>query len=163
MKIRQAEERDLQELLAIYNYEVVNGVATFDMQPKSLEERRVWFEEHNVKNHPLIVAEVDGRIAGYASLSPYRTKEAYVSTVELSIYVGVEYRRCGIATALMDEILQLAKQDERTHLVVSVITGENGESIKLHEKYGFSYCGKIHQVGFKHGRYLDVVTYELLV
>ena len=107
MKIRQAEERDLAEMLAIYNYEVVNGVATFDMQPRTLEERRVWFEEHNVANHPLIVAEEDGRVAGYASLSSYRPKEAYASTVELSIYIGEEYRGRGIATILMKEILEI--------------------------------------------------------
>ena len=163
MKIRQAEERDLRELLAIYNYEVVNGVATFDMQPKTFEERMVWFKEHNVDNHPLIVAEVEGKVAGYASLSSYRPKEAYASTVELSIYIGDGYRGQGFATALMREILELAKGDARTHLVVSVITGENEASVKLHEKYGFTYCGRVHQVGFKHGRYLDIVTYELFV
>ena len=163
MIIRQAEERDLPELLAIYNYEVVNGVATFDMQPKTLAERMVWFEEHNVDNHPLIVAEIEGKVAGYASLSSYRPKEAYASTVELSIYIGEGYCGKGIATVLMEEILKLAKQDDRTHLVVSVITGENVASVKLHEKYGFTYCGRVHQVGFKHGRYLDIVTYELLV
>ena len=163
MIIRRAEERDLPELLAIYNYEVVNGVATFDMQPKTLEERMVWFKEHNVGNHPLIVAEVEGKVAGYASLSAYRLKEAYVSTVELSIYVGEGHRGKGLATILMREILELAKADERIHLVVSVITGENEPSVKLHEKYGFTYCGRVHQVGFKHGRYLDIVTYELLV
>lgn len=163
MTIRRAEEIDLPELLAIYNYEVINGVATFDMRPKTLEERKRWFEEHNVGNHPLIVAEVDGRVAGYASLSPYRPKEAYASTVELSIYIGEGYRGQGVATTLMGEILEMAKEDENTHLVVSVITGENEASVKLHEKYGFTYCGTVHQVGFKHGRYLDIVTYELFV
>ncbi|MBQ7918780.1 MAG: N-acetyltransferase [Lachnospiraceae bacterium] len=163
MIIRRAEERDLPELLAIYNYEVINGVATFDMQPKTLEERMGWFKEHNVDNHPLIVAEIEGKVVGYASLSSYRIKEAYASTAELSIYVGEGYRGQGLATMLMSEILELAKEDERTHLVVSVITGENEASVKLHEKYGFTYCGRVHQVGFKHGRYLDIVTYELLV
>ncbi len=163
MRIRQAEEKDLQELLEIYNYEVINGVATFDLQPKTLEERMEWFKEHNIGNHPLIVAEVEGKVAGYASLSSYRPKEAYSSTVELSVYIGEGYRGRGIADALMKEILSMAKQDERTHLVVSVITGENKISMRLHEKYGFTHCGTIHQVGYKHGRYLDVVTYELLV
>ena len=109
MIVRQAKERDLPELLAIYNYEVVNGVATFDLQPKTLEERREWFVEHNIENHPLIVAEVEGIIAGYASLSSYRPKEAYASTVELSVYIGEGYRGLGIADALMKEILEMAK------------------------------------------------------
>lgn len=163
MLIRQAVESDLPSLLAIYNYEVVNSVATFDMEPKNLEQRRVWFDEHNVGNHPLIVAEVEGRVVGYASLSSYRVKEAYAATVELSVYVDVAYRGKGVATRLMDAILEMARKDESIHLVVSVITGENEASVKLHEKYGFSYCGTVHQVGFKHGRYLDIVTYELIV
>lgn len=163
MIIRQAVESDLPALLAIYNYEVVNSVATFDMQPKTLEQRRGWFEEHNVGNHPLIVAEVEGVVAGYASLSAYRVKEAYAATVELSIYVAEGYRGRGIATGLMDAILEMAREDDSIHLVVSVITAENEASVKLHEKYGFTYCGTVHQVGFKHGRYLDIVTYELLV
>lgn len=163
MIIRQAVESDLPSLLAIYNYEVVNSVATFDMEPKNLEQRRVWFDEHNVGNHPLIVAEVEGRVVGYASLSSYRVKEAYAATVELSVYVDVAYRGKGVATRLMDAILEMARKDESIHLVVSVITGENEASVKLHEKYGFSYCGTVHQVGFKHGRYLDIVTYELIV
>lgn len=163
MLIRQAVESDLPSLLAIYNYEVVNSVATFDMEPKNLEQRRVWFDEHNVGNHPLIVAEVEGRVVGYASLSSYRVKEAYAATVELSVYVDVAYRGKGVATMLMDAILEMARKDESIHLVVSVITGENEASVKLHEKYGFSYCGTVHQVGFKHGRYLDIVTYELIV
>lgn len=163
MIIRQAIESDLPALLAIYNYEVVNSVATFDLEPKTLEQRRVWFEEHNVGNHPLIVAQEDGKVIGYASLSAYRVKEAYAATVELSIYVDNVHRGKGIATGLMDAILDMARKDESIHLVVSVITGENEASVKLHEKYGFTYCGTVHQVGFKHGRYLDIVTYELLV
>ena len=95
MIIRKAKKEDLKELLDIYNYEVEHGVATFDLETKTLEEREEWFYSHNVDNHPLIVAEIDGNIAGYASLSSYREKEAYKSTVELSIYIGVSYRKKG--------------------------------------------------------------------
>lgn len=161
--IRTAEREDVQRLLDIYNYEVLNGVATFDLQPKTLEERMVWFEEHNIKNHPLIVAVVDGEIAGYASLSPYRTKEAYVSTVELSVYVDRSFRGRGVATALMEAILKLAREDERTHIVVSVITHGNEASEKLHKKFGFDYSGTLHEVGVKFGRYLDIDNFELRV
>lgn len=163
MLLRKAEEKDLEKLLEIYNYEVVYGTATFDLKPKSMEERKVWFDAHNIGNHPLIVAEIDGCVAGYASLSAYREKEAYQSTVELSVYVGVDYRGCGVATSLMDEILKMAREDETIHVVVSVITGGNEASVKLHEKYGFTYCGTMHEVGFKMGAYRDIVNYELWV
>lgn len=161
MIIRKAKKEDLKELLDIYNYEVEHGVATFDLETKTLEEREEWFYSHNVDNHPLIVAEIDGNIAGYASLSSYREKEAYKSTVELSIYIGVSYRKKGVATALMDSILDEAKRDERTHTVISVITSGNEGSKKLHEKFGFEFCGTLKEVGIKLGKYRDTDSYRL--
>ena len=163
MEIRIARREDLQQLLDIYNYEVVHGVATLDLQPKSLEEWGQWFDAHNIKNHPLLVAEQAGRVAGYASLSPYRSKEAYRSTVELSIYIGPDFRRQGVATALMEAILREARQDPETHTVVSVITDGNEASRKLHEKFGFTYCGAIREVGMKFGAYQDILNFSLIV
>ena len=163
MEIRVARREDLQQLLDIYNYEVVHGVATLDLQPKSLEEWGRWFDAHNIRNHPLLVAEQAGRVAGYASLSPYRSKEAYRSTVELSIYIGPDFRRQGVATALMEAILREARQDPETHTVVSVITDGNEASRKLHEKFGFTYCGAIREVGMKFGAYQDILNFSLIV
>ncbi|MDO4322279.1 MAG: GNAT family N-acetyltransferase [Lachnospiraceae bacterium] len=163
MKIRKAELKDLQELLDIYNYEVQNGVATLDLEPKSLEEWRQWFNAHNVENHPLYVAEAVGRVAGYVSLSSYRAKEAYRSTVELSVYIGPDYRRRGIASALMEFILEEARRDSSIHNVVSVITSGNEASRRLHDKFGFTYCGTIPEVGVKFGRKLSIDNYSLLV
>lgn len=163
MLIRKAELKDLKDLLEIYNYEVVYGISTLDIHPKTLEEWKQWFDAHNIDNHPLIVAEIDGHAVGYASLSPYREKEAYCSTVELSVYVDVSYRKMGIADALMKAILDIAREDESIHMVVSVITGGNEASIRLHDKYGFTYCGSIHEVGVKFSEYRDIENYELKV
>lgn len=163
MNIRTAKAEDLPRLRNIYNYEVENGVATLDLLPRTIEDRRVWFEAHNIENHPLIVAEEEGTVMGYASLSGYREKEAYRSTVELSVYVAPECRRRGVATALMESILEDARRDPSIHLVISVITSGNEASIKLHERFGFTFCGSMHQVGVKFGRYLDIDNYELLV
>ncbi|MBD5472909.1 MAG: N-acetyltransferase [Lachnospiraceae bacterium] len=163
MLIRKAELKDLKDLLEIYNYEVVYGISTLDIRPKTLEEWKQWFDAHNIDNHPLIVAEIDGHAAGYASLSSYREKEAYCSTVELSVYVSASYRKMGIADALMKAILDMAKEDESIHMVVSVITGGNEASIRLHDKYGFTYCGSIHEVGVKFREYRDIENYELRV
>ena len=162
MVIRKAEQRDLQELLDIYNYEVEHGVATWDIRPKTLAERGQWLLAHNVDNHPLIVAYT-GHIAGYASLSPYREKEAYRSTVELSLYVARQDRGRGVGTALMEAILKLAREDARTHMVVSVITAGNEASCRLHRKFEFTYCGVMRELGMKFGRYLDVEYYQLEV
>lgn len=163
MEIRAARESDIENLLEIYNYEVVNGMSTLDLEPKTLEERMVWFQEHNVDNHPLFVAEVDNQAVGYASLSSYRAKEAYRTTVELSIYVHVKYRGQGIASALMEHILEDARKREDVHTVVSVITVGNKASKRLHEKFGFVFCGTIREVGMKFGAYRDIENYQVMV
>ncbi|WAX72429.1 GNAT family N-acetyltransferase [Gallibacterium anatis] len=161
--IRPAQQQDLPVLLAIYNHEILNGVATFDLQPKSLAERQSWFDEHNKNNHPLLVAEQDGEVLGYASLSRYAEKAAYNSTVELSVYIAPSARRQGIASQLMHAVIELAKKDNTTHLIVSLITGTNQASISLHQKFGFNKVGTLHQVGYKHQQFLDVHIYELFV
>ncbi|WKS96496.1 N-acetyltransferase family protein [Gallibacterium anatis] len=161
--IRPAQQQDLPALLAIYNHEILNGVATFDLQPKSLAERQSWFDEHNKNNHPLLVAEQDGEVLGYASLSRYAEKAAYNSTVELSVYIAPSARRQGIASQLMHAVIELAKKDNATHLIVSLITGTNQASISLHRKFGFNKVGTLHQVGYKHQQFLDVHIYELFV
>ncbi|GKX66430.1 GNAT family N-acetyltransferase [Inconstantimicrobium mannanitabidum] len=161
MIIRKAEMKDLKELLEIYNYEVKYGVATLDLKPKTIEEWEEWFYMHNVDNHPLFVAELNNCVAGYASLSSYREKEAFKTTVELSIYINVDYRKKGVASALMKFILDEAKKDDKIHTVVSVITAGNEGSRKLHEKFGFEFCGTIKEVGMKFGEYRDIENYRL--
>ena len=101
--------------------------------------------------------------AGYASLSEYRIKEAYRSTAELSVYVGQEFRRQGVASALISEVLRTARERGTLHSVVSVITAGNDASECLHSKFGFMACGTLHQVGFKHGKYQDIDNFELIL
>ena len=163
LTIRPAALRDLEALTAIYNYEVEHGVATLDLTPRTLAERRVWLDAHNVDNHPLLVAEVDGVVVGYASLSSYRPKEAYRTTVELSVYIAPDRRGQGVAAALMTELLALARQNPDTHAVVSVITSGNEASRRLHEKFGFTFCGTVPDVAFKFGRSLGIDHYRLSV
>lgn len=161
--IRKAKTQDIPALLEIYNYEVKNGVATLDINEKTQAQWTEWFLRHNIKNHPLIVLEENGIIKGYASLSSYREKEAYASTVELSIYVHPRFRGQGAGTALMSEILNMAREDKTVHTVVSVITSGNAASERLHDKFGFSFCGKIKEAGIKFGEFVDIANYQLIV
>ena len=140
-----------------------NGVATLDINEKTQAQWTEWFLRHNIKNHPLIVLEENGIIKGYASLSSYREKEAYASTVELSIYVHPRFRGQGTGTALMNEILNMAREDKTVHTVVSVITSGNAASERLHDKFGFSFCGKIKEAGIKFGEFVDISNYQLIV
>jgi phosphinothricin acetyltransferase len=163
MIIRTAEERDIPALRDIYNYEVLNGTATFDMEERSLEDRTAWFYAHNVGNHPMHVAEIDGRAVGYISLSSYREKDAFQATVELSLYVDPAYRRRGVARALMTDMITWARECPEVHTVVSVITGGNEASEKLHREFGFTNCGTLREVGIKFGKDLEIVNYQLMV
>lgn len=163
MIIRVAELSDLQQMLAIYNYEVINGVATLDISPCTYEQRKIWFDEHNIGNHPLIVAEISGHVAGYACLSSYRSKQAYNSTAELSVYVSPDFRGMGVATKLMKQIIDIAISDDSLHTIVSVITSDNNASIRLHEKFGFECCGTIKNAAYKFNRFIDIVNYRLSV
>ncbi|MBO5254092.1 MAG: N-acetyltransferase [Clostridia bacterium] len=163
MPIRKAVLEDLPALLDIYNHEVLNGTATFDLTPQTLPQRRMWFDAHNTENHPLFVYDADGVVAGYVSLSDYREKEAYRSTVELSVYVHPAHRGKGLATELMGFILDEARRDDSIHTVVSVITSGNTASVRLHEKFGFTFGGTIKEVGKKFGEYLDIDNYYLSV
>ena len=161
--IREAKPYDFDSILDIYNYEVLNGVATFDIKEKTFDERKMWFDNHNVNNHPLVVAEYNGVVAGYGSLSEYRQKEAYASTVELSVYVHKCMRGKKIASSLIEWLISYAKKNESIHSIVSVITSSNDVSRHLHEKYNFKYCGTLSEVGYKNGLFHDIDNYQLKV
>ncbi len=162
MTIREARWEDLPALRAIYNEEVLYGTASFDTEEKSMADREAWFAAHG-DGYPLLVAERDGAVAGYASLSVYRERPAYRPSVELSVYIHKDHRRCGLAEALMKELLAMAKADGRIRSVISIITGGNAASIALHQKLGFSFVGRLHEAGMKFGKRLDVDFYEYLV
>ena len=161
--IRPITEDDVVSCLDIYNYEVLNGVATLDFEPRTLPEWQEWFDAHQTVEHCIFVGLMDDVVVGYASLSPYRTKDAFKSTVELSIYIHQDHRGKGVASKLMAHILEHAKENDTLHTVVSVITAGNEGSTKLHSRFGFTYCGLTPEVGFKHGKYQDTETYALLV
>lgn len=161
VRIREANVEDLQLILNIYNYAINHSTATFDLKEQTLEQREIWFNKHGGK-YPIIVAEVDGQIAGYCSLSPFIEKEAYRNTAEISIYISKEFQGQGIGKALLEEIIQLARNNQ-FHTVISIITGGNNSSIKLHEKFGFIQVGSLREVGYKFNEYLDVYYYQLMV
>ena len=152
--IRRATINDLEAITVIYNEAIVKTTATFDIQPKTLAEQKAWFESHDGK-HPILVAEQDGVIVGWASLSKWSDRCAYSDTAELSIYVKEEYRGKGIGTKLMKEII---REGEKTgiHTVIARIAEPNAASVRLHESAGFEHVGTMKEVGRKFGKLLDV-------
>jgi len=156
--IRKALPGDIEAITEIYNEAILTTDATFDMEPKTLAEQKVWFEAHGPKN-PVMVASVDGVVAGWASLSQWSTRCAYTDTAEISLYVKSEYRRRGLGKLLMAAILEEG-QKAGLHTVLSRITGGNTVSICLHEKFGFEHIGTMKEVGLKFDKLLDVVMMQ---
>lgn len=161
MIIRDATIHDLPAMLTIYNEAIRNLTATFDLEEQTLEERKLWFDKYG-GSRPLIVAEVDGQVAGYSSLSMFREKKAYEKTTELSLYISPDFRGRGIGKALMEAILELARE-HGYHSVIGGITGGNEVSIKLHKQFGFEFVGNFREVGFKFGEWQDVHFYQLIL
>lgn len=153
--IRPAALADLPRLTDIYNHYVQHSHATFDDVPFS--DRSEWFSHYGTPPHHLLVAEMDGRVEGYATSSPYRPKPGYRTTVETSIYLAplAEGRRLG--TALYGELLALV--DARAHRALAGIALPNEASVALHERCGFAHVGTYTEVGFKQ-RWIDVAWYE---
>ena len=154
MLIREALIEDLPEMLEIYNEAVKKLTATFDLQPQTLEQRKSWFAQFGGK-HTLLVAEIDGQVAGYCSLSKFRDKEAYAKTAELSVYLSEAFRGRGLGPVLIKEILDMAKQLQ-FHTIISGITTGNEVSVRIHERFGFEFIGTFKEVGFKFGEWQSV-------
>ncbi|AEY64322.1 GNAT family N-acetyltransferase [Clostridium sp. BNL1100] len=160
--IREAIEADLPKITDIYNWAVKNTTASFDINPQTIEQRAVWFSHYKGNRFPLIVYVEEGEVAGYASLSEFRAKEGYKKTCELSVYVHPDFQKRGIGNKLMDYIIRLGKE-AGYHVIISCITTDNKVSIKMHEKTGFKLCGEMKEVGYKFGRYLDCLFYQLFL
>ena len=161
LAVRHAAAGDLDAINDIYNHEVLHGTATWDEEPWSIEQRRAWFEQHD-QSTPVLVAELDGGVVGFAYLSLYRPRVGYRFTRENTVYVEAGYRGRGVGRRLLEALLEEARRSS-VHAVIAVIEAENAVSIRLHERLGFELIGTEREVGFKFGRWLDSVHMELLL
>jgi L-amino acid N-acyltransferase YncA len=149
-------------LRAIYNREVESGTATFDISPRSLQDQLEWVAEHSGA-HPAVAAVTDdGEVVGFGSLSPYRPRAAYSTSVEDSVYVAEQFQGLGVGRAVLEELLRLAEA-HGFHAVLARIAGHNEASVALHSACGFELIGTEREVGRKFGRWLDVVCMQLLI
>ena len=159
--IRLATEADLVAINDIYNYYVLHSTCTYQEEPEPIDGRRAWLLKHGAK-HPATVAEMDGRVVGWGSLSPYHARSAYRFTIENSVYVHHEFHRRGIGAIILKDLIERARaHGHRT--IIAGIDAEQTPSIAIHAKFGFEQVGRLNQVGFKFGRWLDVVYMQLLL
>lgn len=158
--IRPALTSDVPAMNALYNHYVVNTVVTFDVKPSTLEERHRWFAQFgDTGRYRLFIAQIEGALAGYAGSIQFKTKEAYQTSVETTIYVDPKFQRRGVGPALYDALFA-ALENEPVHRAYGGIALPNEASVRLHERAGFRHIGTWNEVGFKQGQYWDVAWFE---
>lgn len=160
MIIRAASLADLPSVTEIHNYYVQNTHITFDIRPFTPEQRTPWFHDHSDgRRHRILVAEDDGKILGYTATGAFRTKEAYETTVEVSVACSPGSTARGIGTQLYQALFPLLEKED-VHRVVAGIAQPNPASNALHERFGFKPVGAFTQVGRKFCKYWDVLWME---
>jgi phosphinothricin acetyltransferase len=160
--IRLATVEDAEPIMAIYNHEVTTSTATFDLVPRSLDDQREWLAARSGAFSAIVVVHGDGDVVGFASLSPYKERAAYRTTVEDSVYVHRMRTGRGIGRLLLVELVGIAR-DSGFHSVIARIEAGGAASRALHAACGFDLVGVERQVGRKFGRWLDVAVMQIVL
>ena len=159
--IRLATTLDLPAINDIYNRYVLHSTCTYQEEPSTASEREVWFLAHG-PSHPVTVAESEGSVVGWASLSPFHPRAAYRRTVENSVYVHHDRQKRGIGSALLADSVERAKALGH-HVIVALIDREQFASVHIHARLGFEQAGHLKEVGFKFDRWLDVIYLQKIL
>ena len=152
--IREAKISDLNAITEIYNEVILTTTATFDTEPKTEDEQKAWFDSHGPR-HPILVAESNEVIVGWASLSKWSDRGAYCDTAVITLHVKQEFRGKGIGRKLMGALISEGRR-VGLHTIIARIAEGNDVSIHLAESFGFHHIGVMKEVGKKFGRILDV-------
>ncbi len=160
IEVRRARPGDASGIRRIYNDAVRTTTATFDTQPRTLRAQRAWLRHHG-RRHPALVALRDGRLIGWAALSPWSDRKAYEGTAEVSVYVDRRSRGKRVGTTLLRALLEEGRKGRMRTLLARIAEG-NPASLRLHAAAGFRRVGTMHEVGFKFGRWVDVDLLEFL-
>ena len=159
-EIRPAIAADLPAITAIYREAVLQGTATFELDPPDLAEMTRRFEGITAAGFPYLAALLEGRVIGYSYASLYRTRPAYRFTVENAIYLAPESHRRGVGARLLERLIDDCEKRGFRQMVAVIGDSANTGSIGLHGSQGFRQIGKLDAVGFKFGRWLDTVMMQ---
>jgi phosphinothricin acetyltransferase len=155
VSLRLAEPIDLDAINSIYNHYVLMSVATYQEEPSTADERLEWFASRSAR-HPVTVAELNGEVVGWGSLSPFRLRSGYRFSVENSIYIRHDLRRQGIGSNILSDQITRATI-LGYHTIIAGCDSEQAGSVALHRRFEFEEVARFRQVGFKFGRWLDVI------
>ena len=161
--IQCSYERHAAAILDIFNDAILHSTALYDYQARTMDNMVGWFNNKEAGNYPVIGIESEsGELMGFASYGSFRAYPANKYTLEHSVYVANAHRGKGIASLLMQRLIELA-QEQNYHTLIGSIDASNQPSIALHEKLGFTHAGTIRHAGFKFGDWLDLAFYQLLL
>jgi phosphinothricin acetyltransferase len=159
--VRGATPADIAAITAIYGAAVRHGTASFELDPPDEGEMLRRYQSIVGAGYPYFVAETEGSVAGYAYANAYRTRPAYRFTVEDSIYISPDAQGKGLGRLLLAELIKASTAGGYRLMVAVIGDSRQYASISLHRSAGFTFCGTIHSVGYKFGRWLDSVIMEL--
>lgn len=160
--VRDAAEGDLPRILEITNEAIARTTAVWSLAPASLESRRAWWHERQAQGFPVLVAEMDGDIVGFASFGHFRPWDGYLQTVEHSIYVDPRAQGRGVGKALLQGLIEAAEGSGK-HVMIAGIEASNTVSVGLHRRFGFTDAGCLREVGRKFDRWLDLLFMQRIL
>ena len=161
-EIDAASARDLPQILAIYNEVIRNSTAVYSEEEFTPPRGLAWFDAKAAQGFPLIVARDDSGISGFGTFGEFRAWPCYRQSVEHSVHVRADCRGRGLGRALVIELMKRASAMGK-HVMIAGIDADNAVSIGLHRSLGFSGVGHFHEVGFKFGRWLDLVFMQCIL
>jgi len=163
MQLKPCNEKQLPEILDIFNDAILNSTALYDYKTRTMETMNAWYEDKLKGNYPVIgVFDENDVLMGFATYGMFRVRPAYKYTVEHSVYVRSDKRGMGIGKILLREIVIKATEQDY-HVMVGVIDASNTVSLRLHENEGFVLTGIMKEVGYKFGKWLDAAFYQLIL
>jgi len=160
--IRAATLNDLPGILEIYNHAIINTTSVYSEQPHTLDMRLEWYNDRISNGFPVVVAEINGAVAGFGTFGHFRVWPCYRYTVEHSVYVHIDHRGKGLGKLLLQALIDRARE-MKLHAMIAGIDGENEVSYRLHQSFGFVEVAHFKEVGFKFGRWLDLKFMELIL
>ena len=163
--IRLATLADQPSILEIYNDAVLGLTASYDYEPRSMQDQNAWFQERQSSGWPVLVAtprEHADRVLGWGALSQFRPRPGYRFTGETTVYVHKEVRGRGLGGLILPALVEAGRQ-KGLHALIAAVDADNFASLRIHERCGFEIVGGMHEIGRKFDRWLDITWLQMML